>query len=143
MKLPAFFPTSFSLSASLTVAFGVFLAPVAMLLVMFLQQQQRDIDFAKKEIRGVQMAIEVKKAGLSVDEAVYRTKLTGALTSSLFTTAADLRRAEQLYGKDFEIADTVDQVSETMMDIAAAGSLSNTEAAPIASKVRSLLAWNS
>jgi signal transduction histidine kinase len=140
MKLRAFLPTSFSLSASLAVAFAVFLAPVAMLLAMFLQEQQRDIDFAEKEIRGVEMAIEVKKAGLSIDNAVYKTKVSGALSSSLFTTATDLRRAQQAYGIGFETEDTVEQISEAMMDIAAAGSLTNEGAGPLASKVRSLLA---
>lgn len=140
MKLRIAFPTSFSLSASLAVAFAVFLAPVAMLLAMFLQEQQRDIDFATKEIRGVEMAIEVKKAGLSIDNAVFRTKSSGALSSSLFTTATDLRRAAQQYGADFETDEAVDQIANAMTDIAATGSLTNAGAGPLASKVRSLLA---
>lgn len=140
MKLRFAIPTSFSLSASLALAFAVFLAPVAMLLAMFLQEQQRDIDFANKEIRGVQMAIEVKKAGLSIDNAVYRSKTSGALSSSLFTTATDLRRSSQLYGAGFETEEAVNQIADAMTDIAAAGSLSNSEAGPLASKVRSLIA---
>jgi signal transduction histidine kinase len=140
MKLRALLPTSFSLSASLALAFAVFLAPVAMLLAMYLQEQQRDIDFAMKEKRGVQMAIEVKKAGLSIDNAVYKTKFSGALSSSLFTTAADLRRANELFSNEFETDDIVNQIAEGMMDVAAAGSLTNEGAGPLASKVRSLLA---
>ena len=140
MKIRAFLPTSFSLSASLAVSFAVFLAPVALLLSMYMKEQQLDIDFAAKELRGVEMAVEVKRAGLSIDNAVYGTKLTGALTSSLFTSAADLRRAQELHGQGFETADTVDQVAEAMMDIAAAGQLTNEGAGPLASKVRSLLA---
>jgi signal transduction histidine kinase len=140
MKPPAFFRNSFSLSASLAVAFGVFLAPVIMLLMMFLSEQQREIDFAAKEIRGVAMAVEVKKASLSIDNAVYRTMTSGALTSSLFTVATDLRRAEQNYGAGLGTDEIVDQVVESMFDIAAAGSLTNQGAGPVASKVRSLLA---
>jgi signal transduction histidine kinase len=140
MKLRALLPSSFSLSASLAVSFAVFLAPVAMLLAMFLQEQQRDIDFAKKEIRGAEMAIEVKKAGLSIESAVYQTKVSGALSSSLFTSATDLQRANQMYGADFDTDDTVTEISNSMMDIAAAGNLTNEGAGPLASKVRSLLA---
>jgi signal transduction histidine kinase len=140
MKLRALLPTSFSLSASLAVSFAVFLAPVAMLLGMFLKAQQGDLDFAVKEIRGVEMAIEVKKAGLSLDNAVFKTKTSGALTSSLFTSATDLRRANELHAKDFETSDTVNHVADAMEDIAAAGSLTNEGAGPLASKVRSLLA---
>jgi signal transduction histidine kinase len=125
MKFRVAFPTSLSLSASLAVAFAVFLAPVAMLLAMFLQEQQRDIDFATREIRGVEMAIEVKKAGLSIDNAVYRSKTSGALSSSLFTTATDLRRASQLYGAGFETDEAVNQIADAMTEIAAAGSLTN------------------
>jgi signal transduction histidine kinase len=140
MKIRALLPTSFSLSASLALAFAVFLAPVAMLLAMFLQEQQRDIDFAAKEIRGLEMALEAKRAGLSIENAIFRSKTTGALTSSLFTASTDLRRAQQNYGAGFETANTIDQVAEGMMDIAAAGSLTNEGASHLSSKVRSLLA---
>jgi signal transduction histidine kinase len=140
MKLRLSLPTSLSLSASLALAFAVFLAPVAMLLAMFLQEQQRDIDFARKEIRGVEMAIEIKKAGLSIDNAVYSSKTSGALSSSLFTVATNLRKAEQLYGEGFETKDTINQLSDGMVEVAASGSLSNEGAAPLSTKVRSLLA---
>lgn len=140
MKLPVSLPTSFSLSASLALAFAVFLAPVAMLLAMFLNEQQRAIDFATKEIRGVQMALEVKKAGMSIDQAVFSSKTSGALTSSLFTVATDLRRAEQQFGTGFETKDTVRQVADAMASVAAAGSISNEAASPLSTKVRSLLA---
>jgi signal transduction histidine kinase len=140
MKRRAIFPNGFGLSASLTVAFVVFLGPVIMLLIMFLREQQRDIDFAMKEIRGVEMAVAVKKASLSIDHAIYRTKTSGALTSSLFTVPTDLRLAEQNFGEGLETDEIVDQVAETMLDIAAAGSLSNQGAGPVVLKVRTLLA---
>jgi signal transduction histidine kinase len=140
MKLRVALPTSFSLSASLAVAFAVFLAPVAMLLAMFLQEQQRDIDFANKELRGVEMAIEVKKAGLSIDHAVYETKTSGALSSSLFTTATDLRRSEARFGDGFETGDTINQITDAMTEAAASGSLTNEGAGPLSAKIRSLLA---
>jgi signal transduction histidine kinase len=139
MKLRASLPSSLSLSASLALAFAVFLAPVALLLAMFLQEQQRDIDFALKEIRGVEMAIEVKKAGRSIDNAVYSSKTAGALSSNLFTVATDIRKAEQLYGKGFETKDTITQLSDGMVEVAASGSLSNEAAGPLSTKIRSLL----
>jgi signal transduction histidine kinase len=140
MNIRALLPTSISLSASLAIAFAVFLAPVAMLLAMFLQEQQRGIDFAIKEIRGVELAIEIKKAGLAIDNAVYSTKSSGTLNSSMFISASELVRANRQYGDGFETNDLVNQIAEGMLDSAATGSLSNIEAGPVSSKVRSLLA---
>ena len=57
MKLRAFLPKSFSLSASLALAFAVFLAPVALMLAMYIREQHRDIHFTENEIRGVNMAV--------------------------------------------------------------------------------------
>jgi signal transduction histidine kinase len=140
MKKLSLFPTSFSLSASLTFAFAVFFAPVAFLLFLFLQEQQQDIDFAKRELRGVELTLAVKKAALAVDNAVYQSKSSGTLSSSLFTSAEDLKRANILYGEDFETADAVEQVASAMIDSAGSGGLTNSAAGPVSIKVRSLLA---
>lgn len=140
MKFRAFFPASFSLSASLAIAFAVFLAPVVMLLYMFLQEQQRGIDFAIREIRGVELTVEIKKAGLAVDNSIYTSKSSGTLNSNLFTAASELVRANHQHGHEFETDELVDQVSKAMLDSAAAGNLTNIEAGPVTSKVRSLLA---
>ena len=140
MKLRAFLPKSFSLSASLALAFAVFLAPVALMLAMYIREQHRDIHFTENEIRGVNMAVSVKKAGHSIDNAVFLTKYTGALTSSLFTSATDLRRAQLEYGKGFETDEAVNHLANSMSDVAAAGSLTNQGAGPLASKIRLLLA---
>lgn len=140
MKKLSLFPTSFSLSASLAFAFAVFFAPVAFLLFLFLQEQQRDIDFAKRELRGVELTLAVKKAALAVDNAVYQSKSSGTLSSSLFTSAEDLKRANILYGQDFETADAVEQVASAMIDSAGSGGLTNSAAGPVSTKVRSLLA---
>jgi signal transduction histidine kinase len=140
MKKLFLFPTSFSLSASLAFAFAVFFAPVAFLLFLFLQEQQQDIDFAKREIRGVELTLSVKKAALAVDGAVYQSKTSGTLSSSLFTAAEDLKRADIMFGKDFETTDTVNQVAAAMIDSAGSGSITNSAAGPVSTKVRSLLA---
>lgn len=140
MKLRVPLPASISLSASIAIAFAVFLAPVALLLSMFLEEQHRGIDFALKELRGVELAIEVKTAGLAVDGAVYTSKTAGTLNSSLFTAATDLQRASQTHGRDFGTEDLVGKISKAMMSSAATGRLSNIEAGPLTSKVRSLLA---
>jgi signal transduction histidine kinase len=140
MKKWFVFPTTFSLSASLAFAFAVFLAPVGFLLFLFLQEQQQGIDFAEREIRGVELSLSVKKAALAVDSAVYQSKSSGTLSSSLFTAAEDLKRANAIYGEGFEAGDAVEQVAATMVDIAGTGSLTNSGAGPVTTKVRSLLA---
>jgi signal transduction histidine kinase len=140
MKKWFVFPTTFSLSASLAFAFAVFLAPVGFLLFLFLQEQQQGIDFAEREIRGVELSLSVKKAALAVDGAVYQSKSSGTLSSSLFTAAEDLKRANAIYGEGFEATDAVDQVAATMVDIAGSGGLTNSGAGPVTTKVRSLLA---
>jgi signal transduction histidine kinase len=139
MKKLSLFPTSFSLSASLAFAFAVFFAPVAFLLFLFLQEQQQDIEFAKREIRGVEMTLAVKKAALSVDSAIYQSKISGTLSSSLFTSAEELKRADIMFGEGFEITDTVNQVSAAMVDSAGSGTITNSAAGPVTTKVRSLL----
>jgi signal transduction histidine kinase len=140
MKKLFVFPTSFSLSASLAFAFAVFFAPVAFLLFLFLQEQQQDIDFAKREIRGVEMTLAVKQAALAVDSAIYQSKSSGTLSSSLFTSAEDLKRADVLFADGFEITETVNQVSAAMVDSAGSGIMTNSAAGPVSTKVRSLLA---
>lgn len=139
IKLPSL-PTSFSLSASLAFAFAVFFAPVAFLLFLFLQEQQQDIDFAKREIRGVELSLAVKKAALAIDGAVYQSKTSGTLNSSLFTAAEELKRANIIHGEDFETSDAVEQVAAAMIDSAGSGSITNTGAGHVSTKVRSLLA---
>jgi signal transduction histidine kinase len=138
-KLP-FVPASFSLSASLAFAFAVFFAPVAFLLFLFLHEQQQDIDFAKRELRGVEMALAVKKAALAVDSAIYQSKTSGTLSSSLFTSAEELKRANIMFAEGFEITDTVNQVASAMVDSAGSGMMDNTSAGPVSIKVRSLVA---
>jgi signal transduction histidine kinase len=133
-------PMSFGLSASLAFAFAVFVAPVAFLLILLLQEQQKDIEFAKREIRGVEMTIAVKQAALSIDHAIFQSKTSGTLSSSLFTSAEDLKRADALYGQGFELSDTVSQVAAAMVESAGSGSMSNSAAGPVSTKVRSLLA---
>jgi signal transduction histidine kinase len=139
MKKLFVFPTSFSLSASLAFAFAVFFAPVAFLLMLFLQEQQQDIDFAKREIRGVELTLAVKKAALAVDSSIYQSKTSGTLNSSLFTSAEELKRANAIHGPDFETQDAVEQVAAAMIDSAGSGSITNSGAGPVSTKVRSLL----
>ncbi|NJR20208.1 MAG: hypothetical protein HC777_01065 [Hyphomonadaceae bacterium] len=68
----------------------------------FQQGHQHDIEFAKRELRGVHYILAVKKAALSLDQGVYQSKVSGALNSSLFTTAEDLKRADALYGRELK-----------------------------------------
>ena len=86
-------PRAFNLTASLTVAVAAFLAPIALLLILFLQEQQKAIDFAQKEIRGVEMAKAINKADISLGQAMLQSETSGALTSQLFTSVSDLKRA--------------------------------------------------
>ncbi|OYU76647.1 MAG: hypothetical protein CFE32_09290 [Alphaproteobacteria bacterium PA3] len=114
-------PRAFNLTASLTVAVAAFLAPIALLLVLFLQEQQKAIDFAKKEILGVEMAKAINEADISLGQALFQTETSGALTSQLFTSVSDLKRAQSRYGQAFSTENTVEQVSEDLLEIAASG----------------------
>ena len=81
MKLFVPSPRPFNLTSSLTVAVAIFLAPIVLLLVLLLQEQQKAIDFAKQEMRGVQMTKAITKTELNLSEALYQTATSGALTS--------------------------------------------------------------
>uniref|UniRef100_UPI0037850E1A hypothetical protein n=1 Tax=Aquidulcibacter sp. TaxID=2052990 RepID=UPI0037850E1A len=114
-------PRAFNLTASLTVAVAAFLAPIALLLVLFLKEQQKAIDFAQQEIRGVEMANAINKANISLGEAVFQSETSGTLTSALFISVSDLKRAHSRYGQTFFTESTVEQVSEDLLEIAASG----------------------
>ncbi|MFN8732053.1 MAG: sensor histidine kinase, partial [Hyphomonadaceae bacterium] len=114
-------PSAFNLTASLTVAVAAFLAPIAFLLVLFLKEQQKAIDFAQKEIRGVEMAKAINKADISLGEAMFQSETSGALTSQLFISVSDLKRARSRHGQTFFTESTVEQVSEDLLEIAASG----------------------
>jgi signal transduction histidine kinase len=114
-------PRAFNLTASLTVAVAAFLAPIALLLVLFLKEQQKAIDFAQQEIRGVEMAKAINKANISLGEAVFQSETSGTLTSALFISVSDLKRAHSRYGQTFFTESTVEQVSEDLLEIAASG----------------------
>ncbi|MCZ8282306.1 MAG: HAMP domain-containing sensor histidine kinase [Aquidulcibacter sp.] len=114
-------PRAFDLTASLTVAVAAFLAPIALLLILFLQEQQKAIDFAQKEIRGVEMAKAINMADISLGQALFQSETSGALTSQLFTSVSDLKRAQGRYGQTFSTEATVEQVSEDLLEIAANG----------------------
>ncbi len=131
-------PRSFDLTASLTVAVAAFLAPIALLLLLFLQEQQKAIDFAQKEIRGVEMAKAINKADISLGQALFQTETSGALTSQLFTSVSDLKRAQGRYGQTFSTETTVEQVSEDLLEIAASGKAEIGQVNSSRSKLRTL-----
>lgn len=140
MKQKLSFPKISGLSASLTLAFMVFFAPVAFLLFLFQQGQQNDIEFAKRELRGVEYILGVKKAALAIDQGIHQSKVSGSLNSSLFTAAEELKRIDSIYGQDFETKNATAMVAQSMVANASLGSLDNTKAGPINTKIRSLIA---
>jgi signal transduction histidine kinase len=129
-----------SLSASLTIAFLVFFAPVAFLLFLFQQSQQQDIEFTKRELRGLEYITEVNRAAYAVDNAVYQSEVTGSLNSSLFTSAEQLKRADALFGDQFEAGDSVNMLVNSMVESASNGIMTNGMAGPVNTKIRSLIA---
>ncbi len=131
-------PRSLDLTASLTVAVAAFLAPIALLLLLFLQEQQKAIDFAQKEIHGVEMAKAINKADISLGQALFQTETSGALTSQLFTSVSDLKRAQGRYGQTFSTETTVEQVSEDLLEIAASGKAEIGQVNSSRSKLRTL-----
>ena len=138
MNLRAVTPRAFKLTASLTVAVAAFLAPIALLLVLFLQEQQKAIDFAQKELRGVEMAKAINEAGISLSQAMFQSETSGALTSQLFTSVSDLKRAQTRYGNAFSTEATIEQVSEDLLEIAANGRAEIGPVNAIRSKLRTL-----
>lgn len=138
MNLRTVTPRAFNLTASLTVAVAAFLAPIALLLVLFLQEQQKAIDFAQKEIRGVEMAKAINEADISLGQAMFQTETSGALTSQLFTSVSDLKRTQGRYGTAFSTDSTVEQVSDDLLEIAASGRAEIGSVNTIRSKLRTL-----
>ncbi|GBF57031.1 autoinducer 2 sensor kinase/phosphatase LuxQ [Candidatus Phycosocius bacilliformis] len=120
------------------VAVAAFLAPIALLLALFVQEQQKAIDFARAEIRGVNMAKAIHEAGLSLSEAIYQSETTGALTSQLFSAVTDLKRAQAQYGQSFGTEALVDQVSADLLQISASGRADIGPVNTIRTKLRSL-----
>ena len=129
---------AFDLTASLTVAVAVILPPIALLLVLFLQEQQKAIDFAQKEIRGVETAKAINKADIRLGQALFQTENSGALTSQLFTSVLDRNRARGRYGQTFSTEATVEQVLEDFLEIAAGGKIEIGGDNTIRSKLRTL-----
>ncbi|MFM1975728.1 MAG: hypothetical protein RL145_574, partial [Pseudomonadota bacterium] len=138
MNLRAVTPRAFNLTASLTVAVAAFLAPIALLLVLFLQEQQKAIDFAHKELRGVEMAKAISAADISLGQAMFQSETSGALTSQLFTSVSDLKRAQSRFGTAFSTEATVDLVSEDLLEIAGSGKAEIGPVNTIRSKLRTL-----
>lgn len=139
MNLRVVTPRTFNLTASLTVAVAAFLAPIALLLILFLQEQQKAIDFAKKEIRGVEMAKAINAAEISLSQALYQSETSGALTSQLFTSVTDLKRAQASFGVSFGTDDAVEHVTEGLLEIAASGKAEIGPVNTIRSKMRTLI----
>ena len=94
-------PRAFNLTASLTVAVAAFLAPIALLLVLFLKEQQKAIDFAQQEIRGVEMAKAINKANISLGEAVFQSETSGTLTSAFYLCVGPKASSQPLWPNIF------------------------------------------
>ncbi|MCE2890141.1 MAG: ATP-binding protein [Aquidulcibacter sp.] len=138
MNLSAVTPRAFNLTASLTVAVAAFLAPIALLLVLFLQEQQKAIDFASKELLGVEMAKAINDADISIGQAMFQSETSGALTSQLFTSVSDLKLAQGRFGAAFSTEATVAQVSEDLLEIAGSGRAEIGAVNTIRAKLRTL-----
>ena len=131
-------PHSFKLTSSLTVAVAIFLAPIVLLLVLLLQEQQKAIDFAKQEMRGVQMTKAITKAELNLSEALYQTGTSGALTSQLFTTAASLQSAQTSFAQTFMTHSAVQGITKSLLEIAGNGRADSEKVHVLRSKLRAL-----
>jgi signal transduction histidine kinase len=128
-----------SLNASLGLAFAVFLAPVAMLLFFLMQEQQKAVDFAERERRGLSYANVVTKSGQALSKAVYQSTQTGALNSGLFNVASELKAAESRFGEGFDTKATVDLVSQGFGGIAGEATITQSTAGPLEAKLRGLI----
>ena len=138
MKLFVPSPRSFNLTSSLTVAVAIFLAPMVLLLVLLLQEQQKSIDFAKQEMRGVQMAKAITKTELHLSEALYQTGTSGALTSQLFASAAGLESAQSSYAEAFMTEAAVQAINKGLLEIAGSGRADSEKIHALRSKLRAL-----
>ncbi len=112
---------SLNLTFSLTIAVAIFLAPIVMLLALLLQEQQKAIDFAKQEMRGVQMTKAITKTELSLTEALYQTTIGSPLTPQLVASAASLQNAQSSFAKTFKTEAAVQAISKELLEIAKNG----------------------
>jgi signal transduction histidine kinase len=108
-----------TLASSLAVAFAMFLVPVVVLLVMYMDEQRKDIEFTATEERGLHYVMAASRLMAELGKAVRDSATQGTHSSALFGVSADLARAQSLWGEGFGTDGTVQAVSDAALDLAA------------------------
>jgi signal transduction histidine kinase len=128
-----------TLASSLAVAFAMFLVPVVVLLVMYMDVQRRDIDFASNEERGLHYVMAANRLMAEFGRAVRDSATQGTHSSALYGVSADLARAEAQWAEGFGTGDTQRNVSEAALDLAALPRIDNAAVDRAGRMVRGLI----